>query len=406
LKNEWRRLIEERLSLEGEKIRHEFGSSSSSEYLKELQGWLEISQKEIGNILEGMTLLEDGLKRGSNPGDFEAQLTEIRGVFETFQGSWTKMLDMKIRNMKEMIEKSKRIIIELDAQISDVLSRMEKRSMEIEGLNNEILEKRISLALFQYQKRNLSGELEGLNGEHKVALADLEQAVKEAKEMGPQIVALRNTEEIMDEIRMVDSRITALADVSEDIERMYESYSKLYLELKEKARLVAENREKTLEEIKTRMESWRKVVSSLLEHITLEYQRILTQASADGSVQFLNVHDIEAAGIEILVGFRGAKPVPLNIYTQSGGERSTATMGFLLALQQHVRSSFRAIDEYDVHMDPKNREMIANLLIASIKGQDAQYLAITPNQMLFEGKDVHIITVQNVEGTSVIKEAI
>ena len=70
-------------------------------------------------------------------------------------------------------------------------------------------------------------------------------------------------------------------------------------------------------------------------------------------VRLINENDIEAAGIEILVGFKGAKPVPLNIYTQSGGERSTAIMAFLLALQQHVRSPFRAVDEYDIHMDEK-----------------------------------------------------
>ena len=64
----------------------------------------------------------------------------------------------------------------------------------------------------------------------------------------------------------------------------------------------------------------------------------------------------------------------------------------------------RAIDEYDIHMDPKNREIVANLLISSVKGLDAQYLSITPSQVTFKGKDVHIITVQNVEGTSMIKE--
>jgi len=55
-------------------------------------------------------------------------------------------------------------------------------------------------------------------------------------------------------------------------------------------------------------------------------------------------------------------------------------------------------------MDPKNRELIAKLLVSSVKGLDAQYLAITPSQVTFEEEeDVHIITVQNVEGTSLIK---
>jgi chromosome segregation protein len=185
---------------------------------------------------------------------------------------------------------------------------------------------------------------------------------------------------------------------------MYESYSQLYLELKEKARLVAENREKALEEVKARMQAWRTVIQSLLDRVNLEYQKILAGSQAVGEVRLVNEHDIEAAGLEILVGFKGGKPVPLNAYTQSGGERTTATMSFLLALQQHVRSPFRAVDEYDVHMDPKNREIIAQMLISTVKDANAQYIVITPSQVTFAKENVNIITVQNVDGKSIIKE--
>jgi hypothetical protein len=55
-------------------------------------------------------------------------------------------------------------------------------------------------------------------------------------------------------------------------------------------------------------------------------------------------------------------------------------------------------------MDPKNREIIASLIVSSVAGLDMQYLAITPSQLTFTGKEVHLITVQNVEGSSLIKE--
>jgi chromosome segregation ATPase len=210
--------------------------------------------------------------------------------------------------------------------------------------------------------------------------------------------------EILDEMRVTEGHLAALSDVSEEIERMYESYSKLYLELKEKAQLVAENREKTLEEVKTRMQSWRTVIRSLLERVNLEYQKTLVQAQAVGEVRLANEDDIEAAGLEILVGFKGGKPVPLDAYTQSGGERTTATMSFLLALQQHVRSPFRAVDEYDIHMDPKNRELIAQMLISAVNESSAQYVIITPSQITFAKECVNIITVQNIDGKSIIRE--
>jgi len=79
-------------------------------------------------------------------------------------------------------------------------------------------------------------------------------------------------------------------------------------------------------------------------------------------------------------------------------------MTFLLVLQQRVRSPFRAVGEYDVHMDPRNREIIANLLVSSVSSLNAQYLAITPSQISFTEREVHVITVQNIEGTSFVKE--
>ena len=130
----------------------------------------------------------------------------------------------------------------------------------------------------------------------------------------------------------------------------------------------------------------------------------MRQALATGQIKLSSIQDIETSGLEIYVGFKGSKPVALDAYTQSGGERTTATMGFLLALQQHVRSPFRAVDEYDIHMDPKNREMIAKVLVALIKDAYSQYVVITPSQITFAQQDANVITVQNIEGKSAIAE--
>jgi chromosome segregation ATPase len=55
-------------------------------------------------------------------------------------------------------------------------------------------------------------------------------------------------------------------------------------------------------------------------------------------------------------------------------------------------------------MDPKNREMIAQMLLSVIKEASAQYIVITPSQITFAQDNAHIITVQNVEGKSVVSE--
>jgi chromosome segregation protein len=141
-----------------------------------------------------------------------------------------------------------------------------------------------------------------------------------------------------------------------------------------------------------------------LEKLTDRYAEILRTVSATGSIRLISSRDIEKCGLEILVGYKGNKPTPLDAFTQSGGERSIAMMAFLLALQQHITSPFRAIDEFDVHMDPKNRESVTQLIISNAAAMTGgQYVAITPGQVNVTDQ-THVIVVQNVGGSSVVSE--
>jgi chromosome segregation protein len=371
LKEKRKTFFDERLSLEREKAGCESTISLCEQLLKE------------------MTRLE-------NP---HLQLTQL--MDEQSSAQFTLLRSEKL---KEFVQNSGQQLPKLSAEIGK--NQIETRSLEdeIEKVEDQSIENRIKLALLQYRREKTAADIERLESELKSAKTHLSEAMAKAEQTGPRIAVVKGVGEIFDEIRVTDGHLAALSSVSEDIERMYESYSKLYLELKEKAQVVVENRETTLEEVKTRMQAWRTVIQSLLDRVNLEYQKILAQAQAVGEVNLVNAHDMEAAGLEIVVGFKGGKPAALDAYTQSGGERTTATMSFLLALQHHVRSPFRAVDEYDIHMDPKNREIIARMLISTVKDANAQYIVITPSQVTFAKEEANIITVQSIEGRSIIRE--
>ena len=379
LKDEWKSIFDSRLSLEREKAK---GDSIIS---------------LCGQLLRETIILENAIQ-SRNPSP------QLRGSIEETVLHRFKLL--RSENLKDLIQNSNQQLSELNPEIDENKKTMESLEEDVEKVNSHVLDNRIRLALLQYREENISAELERLKRELRDAETCLDEALSKAEYTGSRIAVVKSIGEILDEIRVTDGHLAALSDVSEDIERMYESYSKLYLELEKKARLVAENREKALEEINARIKAWRTVIQSLLDRVNLQYQRILIQAQALGEVRLVNGQDIEAAGLGILVGFKGSKPVPLDAYTQSGGERTTATISFLLALQQHVRSPFRAVDEYDVHMDPKNREIIAKTLISTVKDENAQYLVLTPSQITFAKEEVNIITVQNIKGKSIIREVI
>lgn len=401
---EWRQLWEDRLMLERQLATLELTASSADQALKETAAWTNNHHVEMERVLDNIQSLEDVVHEKTNPIDLRPQLKEIRTSFSILEDAWTQRFNLRTSSLKKSFETSNERLKELNLQISDIKGKADSITREIEKATNDVVDHKIRLALLQYQSKEYSKALKRIDKELQQALIDLEEYVDRAEQVGQRLVPVKTTMDILEELRVTDGHLAALADVSEDIERMYESYSKLYLELKEKARLVAENREKTMEEVNARSDAWKNMIHNLLDHVNVKYRKILAEAHAVGEVKLINEQDIESAGLEIFVGFKGGNPVPLNAYTQSGGERSTATVTFLLALQQHVHSPFRAVDEYDVHMDPKNRETIANLLVSSVTGLDSQYLAITPSQLTFTEKDVHLITVQNVEGASLIKE--
>ena len=332
----------------------------------------------------------------------EQVLSEAYAIEALANKSQFKLL--RSENLKGIMETSRQQIEKANEEIKETQTIMHKLEESNEKIASEALNKRVALALLEFKRANAINEMKTVEKQLKEVEENLNSMILKAQQSGERIAVLKSNSEIQDEIGLTSGHLAALSDVSEDIERQYESYSKLYLELKDKAQLVADNREKTLEEVKTRLQSWRTVMENLLERVNVEYQKIMNQTLATGEVKLSAVQDIETAGLEIYVGFKGSKPVALDAYTQSGGERTTATMGFLLALQQHVRSPFRAVDEYDIHMDPKNREMIAKVLVSIIKDASAQYVVITPSQITFAQHDANVITVQNLEGKSVVRE--
>jgi chromosome segregation ATPase len=372
----------------------------------ENQGSQQKTLKDEGKtVLSERLSLERGIAENEITLSLVQQLIQEASVLEPeIQKSAGQFKLLKSENLRGMAENSQQNLSKINEKVEENQSKMQSIDEAAEKITSQVLNNRVQLALLQYRRENVTADLKKIDAAVKDAKSNLEAAVTRAQESGARIAVLKSTADILDEIRVTDGHLAALADVSENIERMYESYSKLYLELKEKAQVVAENREKTLEEVKTRMQAWRNVMQSLLERVNLEYQRIMGQTLAAGEVRLANGHDIETAGLEILVGFKGGKPVPLDAFTQSGGERTTATMSFLLALQQHVRSPFRAVDEYDIHMDPKNREMIARMLLSMITDTTSQYIVITPSQITFAQQNANIITVQNVEGESIVRE--
>jgi chromosome segregation protein len=265
---------------------------------------------------------------------------------------------------------------------------------------------RVKEAVMRYKTGELEKELKDLKSSLAEAKAAIEESNKFMNKAGERIESSRTMLEISDEIKFANAHLLSLGEVPDDAPSMYQTYQKTYSDLKQKANVVGENRKRTIVELDERKKIWKNVMERLTEEINPTYLNVLGRVGGMGNVRLSNMEDPDHAGVEITVGFRGVSPVVLDAYAQSGGERAVSTMAFLLALQDHLKSPVRAVDEFDVHMDPHNRESMMRMLFSFMnENADVQFIVITPSQLSAIGEFANIIFVQNVHGRSEVARA-
>jgi chromosome segregation protein len=315
-----------------------------------------------------------------------------------------KDLDKLKLSWKETAEESEKRLEKGKEKNSALSERIVDVSGRLEDALTRLIDTNVEYEVSGFKRKLLTEEVADLQAQVRLAKEELDPMIASASKTGAPNTSPRKIFDIMLEIGAVEEQMKPLASLSEDVERMYASYAKVYEELKAKADQVAISRQEVMTELDKRQSRWREVLSNFLEQLTARYAEILTAVTATGAIRLISARDIEKCGLEILVGYKGNKPTALDAFTQSGGERSIAMMAFLLALQQHITSPFRAIDEFDVHMDPKNRESVTQLIMSNAAAMtEGQYLAITPGQVNVTNKS-HVVVVQNVGGTSLVSE--
>jgi len=353
---------------------------------KRIEAVKEVTTNEV-NLEWATTLLRDFQQ---DPVDLSSTHSDI---LTKVRKSWATTVEQSQRNLARAKEKM--------GSLSD---KMGDTSGRLEDALTRLIDTNVEYEVSGFKKKLLSEEVADLQAQVRLAREEVDPMLMQAEQSGPAPEVLRKIVDVMLEIGAVEEQMRPLSSISQDVEKVYSSYAKVYEELRQKADQVAASRQEVLTELDKRLARWRDVLTSFLEGSTSRYNEILTSVGATGAIRLISSRDIEKCGIEILVGFKGNKPTALDAFTQSGGERSIAMMAFLLALQQHITSPFRAIDEFDVHMDPKNRELVTQLIVSSSKGmREGQYVAITPGQVNVSDNS-HVIVVQNVEGASVVSE--
>ena len=132
---------------------------------------------------------------------------------------------------------------------------------------------------------------------------------------------------------------------------------------------------------------WLPAVAAVVARVSAAFSGFFARLQCRGEVRLrapeAAPEDYDAYALDVLVAFRADEPLQrLSAHRQSGGEKSVATVLYLLALQELARSPFRVVDEINQGMDVANERRVHAIIVDAATGGAAgcasQYFLITP----------------------------
>ncbi|GLJ59114.1 hypothetical protein SUGI_1493110 [Cryptomeria japonica] len=160
----------------------------------------------------------------------------------------------------------------------------------------------------------------------------------------------------------------------------------------------------SIEEIDLKLETikknWLPKLQEVIKSININYGEFMKKLSYGGEVRLDFNEDqpnnFAAYGIMILVKYRDKESlIPLSSTRQSGGERSVATMIYMLALQAKTSVPFRCVDEINQGMDKENERKVFELLVSTADSSSSQYFLVSPkllnNLPYSEKMKIHVV---------------
>ncbi len=316
-----------------------------------------------------------------------------------------EMVDYMSKKGEAAEEDAARRKSDLDKEVSSLQPEISRTDDLVKRTMESYIALRVKFEVLSFRIRNTESDLRELERSAKEYREQLEKIKPDLDKAGARVETQRQPYEVSEELKLVSAHLQKMQDIPDDAEKIYNDYTGNIEELKVKLGQLQENKKAMLTELGTRKKVWSEAMNRLVESVDPPYQAVLSAADATGFIKFDEGAEIDEAGLDLYVGFRGSAATTLDPFTQSGGERSVALMAFILSLQARIVSPMRAMDEFDIHMDPRNREAMFKMILSQMKLRgSSQYIVITPSIITVLDRSAHVITVQAVHGASAISE--
>ena len=286
-------------------------------------------EEEIENSVRERTLVEEKIRSlEEEKGRLQESLLSAREDAEKFTAE-IDSIDRKLRVLDEEYEQASNLLNRVRLDLQTLQLRMEQYRQRLEelGYSKPVRVSKERLAEVDSLLRTMRLELERIGAVNQLADVHYIEQVSRYKEL-----SLRMNE--------LERERQAIINFIEEIERK-------------------------------KTEAFMRAFREINERLERYFSRLTDGGKA--TLRLENPENPFAGGVDMTVEFRG-KPQIL-ISGASSGERSVATVAFLLALQEFTPASFYIFDEIDAHLDPFYVEKLGDFL--NDETFNSQFIVIT-----------------------------
>lgn len=303
-------------------------------------------------------------------------------------------------------------IAQTEGEVARLLEELRRQEGQHEHLRRALEQAETALTESKRRAKELleAASREELDEASKEAFADLPETLDELDRM----LAVERAKAEMTEdgsslgkgtIRQYEERQAQIASIRHDLDQLQRQQQQLHGQMAELH------------------QRWVPAVEAMVSLINERFSDFFAIMRCAGQVRLgippLGPHDYRNYCLEILVKFRDNEALQvLSAQRQSGGEKSVATILYLLALQELAKSPFRVVDEINQGMDANNERQVHALIVDTatraarsqygvaravhrlLISPDPRYFLITPKLLtgLAYHERMHVLCVFNGEG--------
>ncbi|MEM3523591.1 MAG: AAA family ATPase, partial [Thermoproteota archaeon] len=228
-----------------------------------------------------------------NVSKLEARMAEgnriVSRTVEKYDKVWSRLNKARMKLKRVFFKASEK---GFDDSLIDEYSKLDE---EITKLIRSYVKLNVKAEVLKYRIRELERERRRIQERIKTVEDRVREAEKQLEGEAPKEVEPPDVLE--KRINDCIIQIASLGTVSENAEELYKNYLNVYSDLEQKVRIIVENRRAAENELKDRIEIWRRKVVETISRVNEGFRRNMEVMGGTGELRLVNLEDIENAGL-------------------------------------------------------------------------------------------------------------